>query len=117
MRIFIAGKYGDHLPESERLMNVQLAVEAARTLLLRGHEPYCPHLSHYIDLGWRRLSAERWYQVQLSWLAVSDGVLMLDNWRESVGATQERAEARRLGIPVYYASEDVPNVTVSGGSM
>lgn len=29
-----------------------------------------------------------------------DAVLMIDGWRQSIGATEERAEAMRLGMPV-----------------
>lgn len=36
-----------------------------------------------------------------------DGIVMLPDWRTSVGATIEQAWAKKIGIPVYHGVEDI----------
>jgi hypothetical protein len=42
-----------------------------------------------------------------------DAVLMLPGWELSAGAAAERAEAERLGIPVYESLRDVPGLGIA----
>jgi len=113
MKVFISGKYGSHdLPSEIRLANTMKAIEAGRNLIKMGHDPFIPHLSHWVHdgWGWDGSTAELWYEIDLRWLECCDAILMLEGWGDSVGAQREHKYARQwLGIPVYYAIEDVPS--------
>ena len=112
MRICIIGKYGSHeLPRESREANVIKAIEAARALIIKGHSPFCPHLSHWVHegWGWEGSTPERWYKIDNDWLSCAEGIYALANWTDSLGATNEHKLAQSLGIPIYYHLEEVPN--------
>ena len=49
MHIYVAGPYsGASASEVER--NVRTAIAAGVEIIRRGHYPYIPHLTHYVDL-------------------------------------------------------------------
>lgn len=110
MRIFVCSPYSAPLPET-RIRNVHRSLEAAVLLIHKGHEPFAPLTSHYIDrlshtLG-TPITYERWMAWSLCWLAQCDAMLVLG---ASPGADREVARALELGIPVYDRVEDVPEV-------
>lgn len=110
MRVFLASPYSAPLPAT-RMRNVHRSLEAAVALIHRGHEPFMPLVSHYIDqfatTSGRPISRDRWMEFCLSWLATCQAVLCLG---PSPGVDQEVARALELGIPVYDRVEDVPEV-------
>lgn len=53
------------------------------------------------------MTNEYWLEATMEWLRRCDAVFMLDGWSRSQGATAERAEAMRLGKPVFFNPDDV----------
>lgn len=95
-RVFISGPYTN----GNVAVNVAAAVEAFHQLRDIGFNPFVPHLFHYAEIAQSR-PYEDWMQLDLHWLSICDCVLRLPG--ESSGADREVAEAKRLGIPVFYS--------------
>lgn len=108
MRIFIAGPYSAETPD-EILENVRRAMAAALALIEAGHQPYVPHLSHWLDefaaAEQNLIPYDRWLQLALSFVLCCDALLCLG---PSPGADQEAALAKELGLPVYHVISDIP---------
>ncbi|MBI4443750.1 MAG: DUF4406 domain-containing protein [Acidobacteria bacterium] len=108
MRIYIAGPY-TALSEAQTLQNVQRAIDAALKLYERGHLPYIPHLTHWVDKRAKEIGIEithddyirRW---ESGWLALCDALLFLG---ESPGACEELELAKQLGKRIYYGDASV----------
>ena len=100
MVIYIASPYSGY---TNKQAAVDAQIEAFAALLLAGHEPIAPLLSHYVD---RRYPAsyERWLRWGLAILARCDAVVRLPG--ESAGADREVALATALGKPVYLSVEE-----------
>lgn len=94
-RIYIASPY----TIGSMAMNVERHMRAAAQLMEIGFAPFAPLLSHFQDI-YHPMPYETWMEVDLIWLAQCDAVLRLPG--ESKGADLEVAEAKRLGIPVFY---------------
>ena len=109
MRIFVCGPYGKRkgLSQAEIEANVQAAIEAGKELARRGHSPFVPHLYHYLVTG--EISEDRWLEITLEWLSVSDAILMIGDWVTSEGARQELQYATTHGKQIFYRLQDVPN--------
>ena len=71
---------------------------AARALIEAGFAPFCPHLTYHVDPG-EDIPHSTWMEIELPWVSVADGVLLLPG--ESVGAEIEVTHAERLGVPVF----------------
>ena len=107
-KIYIAGPYTAPDPET-RQANVDAAVAIAVHLLKRGHFPFIPHLTHYVD-EWTKgtefvLEWEDYIAWDLVWLNECDALFYLSPSR---GADLELSEAERLGKPIYRSLVDVP---------
>ena len=110
MRIYVAGPYSAE-SEAQIVANVKAAVDAGITLFRKGHSPYIPHLTHYVDLRAKEVGTSlewadyiRW---DMPWLRLCDAVLCLG---ESVGVKIELAEARRIGKRIFLSLEEIPFV-------
>lgn len=108
MKIYVAGPYTATGPvEGQR--NVDRAMAAGIVLIQRGHQPFVPHLTHYLDrYAWGLgvvLGYEEWMTYNRVWLAQCDALLYL---APSPGADRERAYAAELGLPIYDTLEQVP---------
>ncbi len=103
-RVYIASPYGRRagLTEAQCEKNVQTAIDAAIALIEFGHNPFTPHLLHYIHKRWRvdSPSEGKWMELCLEWLSKCDALVRLPG--KSEGADNEVAEAKKLGIPVYF---------------
>jgi hypothetical protein len=90
-------------------------MDAGLRLAEAGHLPVVPHLSHYLDRHATRsglsLPYRFWMDLDLALLARCDGLLSIGS---SPGADQERAEAERLGLPVWRSVDEVPPAFVGG---
>lgn len=98
MRVYVAGPY----TKGDRSENVRRAMTATIELMDAGHEPFCPILSHFLDLFFPRPWGE-WLRVDLAWVEVSEALVKLPG--ESVGADREAVRAETIGIPVYHSVE------------
>ena len=81
-------------------LNVDRAVDAGILLLKLGHEPFIPHLSHYVAL---RPQANFLKTVYYDW-----DLSFLDHWAEglvflgsSPGADRELARAKDRGLTIF----------------
>ena len=117
LRIYIAGPYCPkncslHEAPVVAQRNVDKAIEVAMALIEKGHYPFVPHMSHYLNIHYSRkkeLTSEFYYKYDLCFL---------DHWataffliKSSPGADVELLRAAKLKLPIYYKLEDIPCVT------
>lgn len=99
MRVYVAGPY----TKGDVVLNTRAAIEAGQTLLLAGHAPFVPHLTHFWHLMFPG-PYEQWLELDLAWLEVCEALIRLPG--ESSGADGEVRRAIELKIPVYYSVGD-----------
>lgn len=110
MRIYIAGPYTG---ESEEAVwqNVVRAIDAGIEVYKRGHYPYIPHLTHFVEDRSRERGAGLRWEDYLNWdrvwLKACDALLHLGS---SKGADLELNWAKRLGLQIFYKIEEIPNI-------
>ena len=99
MRVYVAGPYtlGDR---SENMRNIMAATVR---ILDAGHEPFCPLLTHFLDLVHPRPWKE-WMRIDLAWLKCAEAFVRIPG--ESEGAGQEAHLAYTHNIPVYFSVEE-----------
>lgn len=117
LKIYIAGPYCPrncdlHTAPVYAHRNVKKAIEIFWELVKKGHLPYIPHLTHFLQLeipeDMTIPSQEFWYKFDLEWLKCCDAIFMLEGWENSKGAKLELEIAKKLGLQVFYKLEDVP---------
>jgi hypothetical protein len=113
LKIYIAGPYTAPTAEG-RQHNVNIAIDVALRLWKRGHFPYVPHLTHYIDERAVETGVPMAYEEYLAWdnewLKACDAILYL---APSRGADIELGEAKRLGKRVYYSEHEIGDPEIS----
>lgn len=107
-KIYVAGPYSSPA-QAARQLNVDRAIQVAVELLAKGHFPFVPHLTHYVD-EWARasgidLSWEDYIAWDAVWLQECDSLYYIASSR---GADLELEIAEYLGKPVYRSMDDVP---------
>jgi hypothetical protein len=113
LRIYIAGPYtaSDHRGHE---LNTHRAIDAGIAVFHKGHYPYIPHLTHYVDLRAKgtgvNLAWSDYIKWDLPWLDVCDALLYLG---KSKGADLELERARKHHKRVFYSVSDVPKVSRS----
>jgi len=107
MKIYIAGPYtGDELENTTKMIRIFNA------LLLKGHVPFCPLLSHYANEEAKRnpaigdIPSEIWMKYDLQML-ITCGFDALYFMGVSPGANAELAVAESLGMKIYRRLEDL----------
>ncbi len=110
LKIYIAGPYTASDPESVEA-NVQRAIDAGIEVYRRGHFPYIPHLTHWVEqrsvLTVAGLRWEDYLTWDRTWLTACDALLHLASSR---GADLELSWARAEGMQVFLRLRDVPVV-------
>lgn len=102
--IYIAGKYrGPNAWTIEQ--NIRAAEEVAARVWALGMVAMCPHANSRHMEG--VASDEHFLAGTLELLRRCDAVVLVPNWRDSAGARAEKAEAERLGIPVFHEVEHI----------
>lgn len=75
----------------------------------KGHHPFIPHLTHYLALeAVGRHPLLEWadyMRCDLSWFPTADAMFFIGR---SPGVDIERKEARKHGMQIFYAVDDVP---------
>lgn len=102
MLIYISAPYS----LGDVVSNVRLACEIGDKILAKGHIPVVPHLSHF----WHFISPKsynEWLRIDSAIVPRCDALLRVDG--ESKGADIEVEIAHRVGIPVCYSLDDIPN--------
>lgn len=92
-RIYVAGPYSNGCIED----NVYEALRIGNLIMLRGHAPFVPHLSHHFHARFPH-DYETWLAVDLAFLRVCDALYRIPG--HSAGADTEVMEALKCGIPV-----------------
>jgi hypothetical protein len=108
-RIYVAGAYSDDNVISI-FSNMRVGIRASTEVLLAGYAPYCPWLDYHYNLmlrGGETLSVMNFYNYSMSWLEVSDAILVLPNSENSVGTQNEIERAKELEIPIFYSLSDL----------
>ena len=102
-KIYISGPYSaDNVMDV--LHNIRKGLIMSFKVLLNGFAPFCPWLDFlfvFFDIR-RRLKKQHFYDYSIAWLEVSDGILMIEGWRDSDGAVHEYEKAKKKGIPIFY---------------
>ena len=97
--VYIAGKYRG--PNGWAVAeNIRAAERVGFAVAQLGAMPLIPH-SNTANFD-RTLDDKFWIDGTLELLRRCDAVIMVDGWEHSVGATGERTEAHRLGMPIFY---------------
>ncbi len=110
LNIYIAGPYSADTPEAIEA-NVQRAIDAGIAVLKKGHIPYIPHLSHWVDKRAEEtghpITWDDWMEVDSVWLDQCDAIWHLASSR---GADMELERAKAAGKIIFYDYDDIPFV-------
>jgi len=110
LKIYIAAPYSAET-EEERNKNVQVAIDAAIALFQKGHFPYIPHLTHWVDKRAKETKGamewEDYMKWHKPWLKICDAFLYFGS---SKGADLELQVAKDLGKSIFYSSDEIPVV-------
>ena len=107
LKIYIAASYSADTEEG-RIKNTEVTIDAALVLFKKGHFPYIPHLTHWVDkraeetgvsLNWEDYM--RWHK---PWLEACDVLLYLGS---SKGADLELQMAKDLRKLIFYSINDI----------
>lgn len=109
LRIYIAGPYT--APDKKGLeTNTLRAIDAGIAVFRKGHFPYIPHLTHYVDLrateNRTTLTWSDYISWDTPWLDLCDAILYLGKSR---GADLELARAKKLKKRLFFSISEVPN--------
>ena len=108
MLVYIAGPYTADTLE-KRQNNVMQAIDAGIEIFARGHFPFIPHLTHFVDLRVQELELELGWEEYMRWdapwLELCDAILYLGS---SPGADLELNRAKKLGKLVFLSVMDLP---------
>lgn len=119
-RVYIAGAitpYPTEHPVLGFLGNIRRGVRASLDVLLAGYVPFSPFLDFQYWFYLRdseNITEKMIKDLSMSWLEVSDAVLVLPKWRKSDGTKAEIARAKELNIPVFYNLEDMQDYEENG---
>lgn len=111
MLIYVSGPYSAPTLGG-RLDNAETAIHVGRAILDLGHYPVVPHLTHWFDEAIALTPAGRLdYDTYIAWdleiLRRCDALFFI---AASRGADIERAEAERLGLPIYTNLGAIPTI-------
>ena len=110
LKIYIAGPY-THKENKRKELNVSIAVDSAIKIFKKGHFPYTPHLTHFIDKRTKEIGVNLTWDDYMEWhdpwLIVSDAFLYLGS---SEGADLELKKAKKLGKKIFYSINEIPFV-------
>lgn len=110
LKIYVAGPYTAETAE-QRVKNVNAAIDAALQIYFKGHFPYVPHLTHFVDERANETDiVMRWEDYitwDLPWVSACDALLYL---KSSRGADLELRAAKDLGKQIFYSVEEIPTV-------
>lgn len=109
MKIYVAGPYSASTLNG-KIQNTNAAIDAAVKLLAKGHYPYIPHLTHFVDRRAAEIGItiewEEYIRWDLVWLDLCDALLYLGSSR---GADLELQFALKKGKRIYYGVGEIPS--------
>jgi Domain of unknown function (DUF4406) len=108
LRIYVAGPYTAHDQQSQEA-NAERAIQAGISVFRKGHFPYIPHLTHYVDLFAKekgiKLTWDDYIMWDIPWLDLCDALLYLG---KSKGADLELMRARKLKKRIFLSLSKIP---------
>jgi hypothetical protein len=108
LTIYVAGPYTAD-SDAKIWNNVVAAIDAGILLYRKGHYPYIPHLTHFVETRSQEVGAglkwEDYIKWDRVWLKQCDAFLHLGSSR---GADLELRWAKEHGLKIFYSLEDVP---------
>lgn len=110
-KIYVAGAYSAS-NVLDVLRNIGRGEKACANLFAMGYAPFCPwHDKTFVtDNPDGAFTVSQFYEYSMAWLEVSDAVLVLPGWENSIGTKMEIQRANELGIGVYYSVEELRKV-------
>jgi len=107
LKIYIAASYSAKT-EEDRKKNAEAAIDAALVLFQKGHFPYIPHLTHWVDKRAKETKVAMEYEDYMRWhrpwLETCGAFLYLNG---SKGADLELQVAKKLGKTIFYSVDEV----------
>lgn len=108
LKIYIAGPY-TAATKYDVEKNLQKAIDIGLALFQKGHFPFIPHLTHYVEICGKeydnKLSWMEYMMCDLAWLGVSDALFFIGSSRD---ADIELEAAYEDGLDIYYNLSEVP---------
>lgn len=99
---YVAGPYRDSRGLYYIDRNVNNAREVAAQLWAWDYSVICPHTNtRFID-GYEGIKTEAFLEGDLDQIERVDIVVVMPNWKDSVGTVGELAFAKDLGVPVFF---------------
>jgi len=112
LKIFISGPYTD-ANDAIQGRNTQRIIDIGIELYQRGHFPYIPHLTHWVDKRARELGVglkwEDYMNWHMPWLELCDALYFV---APSRGANLELATAVNMGKVIFRRMDEVPVLPV-----
>ena len=102
--IYIAAPFRGSTPYDVR-RHVEAARDIGLTVAILGGYPIIPH-TMTADFD-KQLTDQFWLDGTMELLRRCDAILMGPRWMYSTGATAEREEAKRLGLPIFYSNDSI----------
>ena len=99
-RIYIAGKITDY--GNAMLNNIHKFFIMDRQLIDIGFATYNPGKDFLGGVMFGDYTYDMYFENNIEFMKVCDGIIMLDNWEESAGAKREMELARELNIPIFF---------------
>lgn len=103
--IYIAGPYSADTDEGKR-ENTMAAIDAGVEILDKGHYPFIPHLTHFVDKRTDELNYQDYMEWDEELLKRCDSFFYLGS---SPGADAELNVAEGRGMTVYRSLSEVPH--------
>jgi hypothetical protein len=100
--IYVSGAYMGKYNGKSINNNIKLARKEAIKLWERGYTVICPHLNTQNFEKDCKCTYDDYLIGDCELIKRCNGVLMLDNWKDSNGASIERQTALDYDIPVFY---------------
>jgi hypothetical protein len=110
MRVYIAAPYTATNRKGLEV-NTARAIDAGIEIFKKGHFPYIPHLTHFVDLRAKRtgisLGWADYIEWDIPWLELCDALLYLG---KSKGADLELRKAKRMKKRLFFSISEIPQV-------
>lgn len=114
-RVYVAGLFsrnekGEMANTIETLNNIRNGLHLSTEVLLAGLVPFTPWLDFMYFLmlpEGRSISETAIKRYSMSWLEVSDAMLLLQGWQASSGTLAELRMAKKLEIPHFEELQDI----------
>ena len=104
-KVYIGGKLNSDAVGY--LNNVHLMMETAEEARLEGFSVFVPAIDLLMGIKFGYDKYEEYFDNSQPWLKVSDGLLLVENFKDSKGTAKEVKTALDYGIPVFIYLDDM----------